>query len=130
MIHRALSDQEKIQDIPILIFPPSQFFTGPSEHTFISLKNDCSTNPGDYGDAKLLGACYEMYIEEEPSHNNLLALTLELQKLTLPDQKIEVSNIEELKQEIEEGMKDAREGRLKEWDFAEFLHRARASRVP
>jgi hypothetical protein len=35
-----------------------------------------------------------------------------------------------LKQDIDEGMKDAREGRLKEWDFAEFLHRARASRVP
>ncbi|HEY4774776.1 MAG TPA: hypothetical protein VIH40_08140 [Xanthobacteraceae bacterium] len=33
-----------------------------------------------------------------------------------------------LKQDIEKGMEDVRAGRVKEWDFADFLRRADAAR--
>lgn len=32
-----------------------------------------------------------------------------------------------LKQDIDKGMEDVRAGRVREWDFADFLRRARAS---
>jgi hypothetical protein len=35
-----------------------------------------------------------------------------------------------LKQDVEAGLDDVRSGRLKEWDFAEFLRQARSSRGP
>lgn len=34
-----------------------------------------------------------------------------------------------LKQDIDKGMEDVAAGRVKEWDFADFLRRAGASRV-
>jgi hypothetical protein len=110
VVHATLSDQGKIQDIPILIFPPSQFFTGPSQHTLISLKANCSINSGDAaGDSsydRSLGVCYEMYVEEELNHENLLVLTLELQKLEAQGQQREISNIDELKQELSADLKE------------------------
>ena len=35
-----------------------------------------------------------------------------------------------LKRDIDEGLEDVQAGRVKEWNFAEFLRGARASRVP
>ena len=100
-VRSELVENKKLQDISFLVTMPHPFSPFP-EHTEISLKDECSTDPGDSSGRRHtpIGPCYQIYIIEEPTHSNLLTLTLALQGLTSENSKIEVQDIQKLKDEL------------------------------
>lgn len=100
VVRSALVRAGRVQDLPIVITVPSPLFVVSPKNTQISLEQNCSIHPNDdAGEPRSIGKCYRIHVVEESSHENLLALTTALQRLTSGKLKIVITDIQSLKRE-------------------------------
>jgi len=115
-VKNVLVKEKKIKDIPILIILPRDFpGWGPGSEVWIKppgvqggIQISIESNGlllQDEEDFSKIGPCYAIYIPgQKESYEKLLILTLALQFLTPETEKIEVSNISELKKSLEQDL--------------------------
>lgn len=96
-VRRKLVKRGDLQNIPVVIDIPCSA-SSTSAYSYIALEKNGSLTKGDAGTIPI-GACYQIQVGKNVSnrHGALLALAVALQNLTKAKQKIDVTDIKNLK---------------------------------